>query len=261
MPSHPYRELLEVCRRRPPRVALVLGSGLGDLADHFDCDIAVPFGAVPEMVPTTIDGHKGEVHVGTWTGQRVLLFIGRLHFYEGHPWRQIEEPVAIARELGAEVLFLTNAAGGIRDDLGPGSLMPIRDHLDWTRTFPWRQSGPGNRAGPYSARLLDVLGRAASAMDLAPVPGVYAQVTGPCYETPAEIRALRSCGADVVGMSTCREISRGHALGMECAALSCITNRAAGLADGPIHHDEVVATGRRVRQRLAQLVEGFLRLV
>jgi len=240
---------------------MVLGSGMGDLANHFDCESAVPFGAVPEMEPTTVAGHKGELHLGSWAGQRVLLFIGRLHFYEGHPWRQIEEPVAIARELGAEVLFLTNAAGGIRDDLAPGSLMPIRDHLDWTRAFPSWNLGPGSRPSPYSERLLGLLGRAAEDMGVALVPGVYAQVTGPCYETPAEIRALRSCGADVVGMSTCREINHGHALGMECAAISCITNRAAGLGGGPIHHDEVMATGRAVREKLAQLVERFLGVV
>jgi purine-nucleoside phosphorylase len=256
-----YYDLLDACRRRPPRVALVLGSGLGDLADSFACDLAVPFGAVPDMEPTTVAGHKGELRLGTWAGQRILLFLGRLHYYEGHAWRSVEQQVPLAHALGAEILLLTNAAGGIRADLGPGSLMPIRDHLEWTRPFPWHQLATGGRPSPYAARLLDVLDGAAQAAGLATSPGVYAQVTGPCYETSAEIRALRACGADAVGMSTCREINRGHALGMECAALSCITNRAAGLADAPIHHDEVMAIGRTVREPLIQLVEAFLRMV
>jgi purine-nucleoside phosphorylase len=256
----PYHELLEACRRCPPRVAVILGSGLGDLAGPFNSEFTVPFGEVPEMEPTTVEGHKGELRLGTWAGQRVLIFAGRLHYYEGHSWRRVEQPVAMAHTLGAQILFLTNAAGGIRPDLGPGSLMPIRAHLEWTRRFPWCQADP-DTSSPYAQRLLRLINRAAENMGLTLVPGVYTQVTGPCYETPAEIRALRSCGADVVGMSTCREINRGHALGMECAALSCVTNRAAGLADGPIHHDEVVAAGRRIRDRLSQVVDGFLRLL
>src|SRR5256885_7330275 len=120
--SGPYQDFLNACRRQPPRVAMVLGSGLGDLADHLTSDIAVPFGEIPEMGPVTVPGHKGELHLGTWAGQRVLLFVGRLHFYEGHPWRSVEQPASLARALGAAILLLTNAAGGIRDDLVPGSL-------------------------------------------------------------------------------------------------------------------------------------------
>jgi purine-nucleoside phosphorylase len=261
MTASPYRDLLDACRRRPPRLALVLGSGLGDLANRFDCECAVPFGDVPDMEAATVAGHKGELRVGTWGGRRVLLFLGRLHYYEGHLWRRIEQPVAVARELGAEILFLTNAAGGIRADLVPGSLLPIRDHLEWTRPYPWRPPQAASRPNPYSARLLGVLCRAAEETALTLTPGIYAQVTGPCYETPAEIRALRTCGADAVGMSTAREVTRGHALGMECAALSSVTNRAAGLAEGPIRHEEVIAAGHAVREKLGRLIEAFLHAV
>ncbi len=253
--------MLDASRRQPPRVAIVLGSGLGSLASHFTCEVGVPYGAVPDLEPTTVQGHKGEVQLGTWAGQRVLLFLGRLHYYEGRPWRNIEEQVPMAQALGAEVLLLTNAAGGIRDDLIPGSLLPISDHIEWTRSFAWRHGGPGERPSPYSPRLLAYLGQALEMAGVPRPPGVYAQVTGPCYETPAEIRALQSCGAAVVGMSTCREINRARALGMECAALSCVTNRAAGLSDGPINHEEVIAIGATMRARVAQVLEGFLGLV
>jgi purine-nucleoside phosphorylase len=258
MTTPAYARLLDSCRRHPPRVALVLGSGLGDLAERFDCECAIPFGELPDLEPTTVAGHRGELHLGTWGNQRVLLFLGRLHFYEGHPWRRVEQQVPMARALGAQILLLTNAAGGIRDDLVPGTLMPIADHLEWTRPYPWRHPGPSTRPSPYSSRLLDVLSLAAQEMEFSLRSGVYAQVTGPCYETPAEIRALRICGADVVGMSTCREINRGHGLGMECAALSCVTNRAAGLGEGKLDHEEVMAAGRAVRHRLAALIERFL---
>ncbi len=256
--SSNHLDLLEACRSCPPRIAIVLGSGLGELADRLEHEIVVPFDDLSGLAPPSVAGHQGEVRLGTWAGQRVLLFVGRLHYYEGHPWRRIEQQVQLAKELGVEILFLTNAAGGIHDDLLPGSMMPISDHLEWTRADPWRQPGPNTRPSPYSPRLLLLLNQAAATLELPARPGVYAQVTGPCYETPAEIRALRACGADAVGMSTCREIIRGHALGLECAALSCITNRAAGLSAATIQHAEVIEMGAKMREGLGWLVEEFL---
>src|SRR5947209_7352270 len=180
---------------------------------------------------------------------------GRLHAYEGHPWRRVVQPVRIARELGAEVLLVTNAAGGIRADLNPGDLMAIRDHIEWTRADCWRRPP---RPSPYSPQLIEQLRQAATRISFVLASGVYAQVTGPSYETPAEIRALRACGADAVGMSTAREVQAGCDVGMACAALSCITNKAAGLSAGPINHEEVLATAAAQRERLAALVEAFL---
>ncbi len=238
-----------------PRVALILGSGLGHLADRLTDAIALPFREVPELESPSIPGHRGALLLGEWAGQAVLMFAGRLHGYEGHPWRRVVQPVRIARELGAEVLLVTNAAGGIRADLEPGDLMILRDHIDWTRPDGWRQPA---RPSPYCAATHRALEQAASRLGWTLATGVYAQVTGPCYETPAEIRALRSCGADAVGMSTGREVQTGCELGMACAALSCITNKAAGLSAGPIHHEEVLTTAATQRERLAQLVEGFL---
>jgi purine-nucleoside phosphorylase len=224
---------------------------------------SVPFLDVPGLCATSVAGHRGCVSLGDWAGQRVLLFEGRLHFYEGHPWRNVVLPVQTAAFLGARVLFLTNAAGGIHDVLAPGCLMAIRDHIEWTRPYCWRDPGPGGigpeRASPYSSRLLDVLDEAADELGMSLLHGIYAAVTGPSYETPAEIRALKSLGADAVGMSTAREIQAGSDGHMECAALSLITNRAAGLSVDAIHHGEVLTTAAAQSERVADLIEAFLR--
>jgi purine-nucleoside phosphorylase len=170
--------------------------------------------------------------------------------------------VQTAAFLGARILLLTNAAGGIHEALFPGSLMALRDHIEWTRPSSWRHPGPGGlgpaRPSPYSPRLLERLNQAARQLGIVLHQGVYAAVTGPSYETPAEIRALKTWGADAVGMSTAREVQMGSELGLECAAVSCITNRAAGLSQGPIHHGEVLTTAAQQREPLARLLEAFL---
>lgn len=237
-------------------MAVVLGSGMGDLAEHLATEVEVPYRAVPELESPSVPGHDGVIRIGSWAEKRVLLFSGRLHFYEGHSWRSVIEPVAVARRLGARVLLLTNAAGGIRDDLLPGNFMAVSNHLDWTHGYPWPTEKPPS---PYSPQLVDVLAEAARAHEIPLSNGVYAQVTGPCYETPAEIRALRCRGGDAVGMSTVREIAWASSVGMECAAISCITNRAAGLSTGPINHEEVLAIAAAQRLRLNALIEAFIR--
>jgi purine-nucleoside phosphorylase len=252
-----FAELAATARATPPVAALVLGSGMGQLVERLAPLVSLPFAEVPDMPPATVAGHKGRLTLGDWAGKRVLLFEGRLHYYEGHSWDRVLVPVRTAAALGAPVLLLTNAAGGIRDDLQPGSLMVLRDHIEWTRPYCWREPGPGGlgpgRAAPYSPRLIELLtGEGAAAA------GVYAQLTGPSYETPAEIRALRTWGADAVGMSTAREAQAAAAAGMECAAVSLITNRAAGLDGGELDHGEVLTTARQAQERLGRLIEGLL---
>ena len=198
-----FADLQEIVRERRPRIALVLGSGLSDLADRLADVVALPFGAIAGMETTGIAGHRGELLLGSWAAASVLLFSGRLHYYEGHPWRRVVQPIHVARELGASIFLATNAAGGIRADLMPGDLMALHAHLDGTREHWWPDAKPQTA---YSDRLLRCL-------DLP--TGVYAQLTGPSYETPAEIRALRACGVDAVGMSTGREVETAFALGME----------------------------------------------
>jgi purine-nucleoside phosphorylase len=259
MPTSPdFAAFADAARSARPVAALVLGSGLGPAAGRVRVTHAVPFAAVPGLLAAAVAGHRGRLTLGEWAGRSVLIFEGRVHYYEGHSRQAVMAPARAAALLGARTLLLTNAAGGIRDDLGPGSLMAIRDHIEWTRPYCWRQPDPPHPS-PYAPRLLRLLGEAASAAGV-PLPvGVYAMVTGPCYETPAEIRALRACGADAVGMSTAPEAGAGAEAGMEVAAVSCITNRAAGLGGGPLNHEEVLTTAARQSERLADLLEQFVR--
>jgi len=263
-----YASLVAAARERPPRVALVLGSGLGQVAEAARVVASAPYPDVPGLAAPSVPGHHGRLLLADWAGRRVLIFAGRLHRYEGHPWRAVIEPVHIAHRLGAGSLVLTNAAGGIHEDLAPGTLLLHRDHIDTTQPNWWRgRCGVGGgidggirpgRKSAHSVALFSRLRAAARLIGEELLAGVYAQVTGPCYETKAEIRALRQCGADAVGMSTAREIEAGAALGMQCAALSCITNRAAGLCAGPISHEEVLACGKLCEEHLRRLLETFL---
>lgn len=251
-----YDQLVAAAQRRRPRLALVLGSGLGDVAEQLDNACAVPFLDVPGLTAATVPGHRGALLLGDWVGVPALVFAGRVHRYEGVPWRSVTQPIHIAHDLGVETLILTNAAGGIRADLQPGTLMALTGHLDCTRAN-WRREQPSPIAKPYDVELCARLHAAALELNLELREGVYAQVTGPCYETKAEIRALRACGADAVGMSTAREVAAAHALGLRCAAISCITNRAAGLSAGPICHAEVLETTARLCFNVQRLLNVF----
>lgn len=246
-----FAALAAAATESSPAAAIVLGSGLGDVCRALIPFHTVAFSDIPGFPGTTVAGHPGRLTYGEWSGKRVLVFEGRLHYYEGHDWDKVALPVRTARQLGARVLLLTNASGGIADGLGPGSLMALRAHLDCTRPGWWRTPEP---RGDYSARLLDLLSEAAQANGIELPRGVYAQVTGPCYETPAEVRALRACGADAVGMSTGREVEAGVALGMECAAVSCVANRAAGLSGGTLSHREVLEVVQATGVRLAAVI-------
>jgi purine-nucleoside phosphorylase len=263
--SAAFAALADEAQSARPEVALVLGSGLCDVAARLAKARSVPFLEVPGLPAASVAGHRGQLTLGTWAGKRVLVFEGRLHYYEGHPWRGVVLPVRTAKFFGARVLVLTNAAGGIHEALRPGSLMAIQDHVEWTRPRCWLHPGPGAlgppRPSPYSQRLLKLLRQAAHGLGTELHQGTYAAVTGPCYETPAEIRALRAWGADAVGMSTAREVQAGCDDGLECAGLSCITNRAAGLSDGPIHHGEVLTTAAAQSGRLADLLQRFLQIL
>jgi purine-nucleoside phosphorylase len=246
-----FDTFIAAVRDHAPRLAVVLGSGLGIVPHQFEELAAVRFADVPGLVAPSVHGHGGAIGFGLCAGKPLLVFRGRLHFYEGHAWDQVAAPVRLAAELGVRVLWLTNAAGGIHDALWPGDLMILRDHrfLQWPNA--WREPAG---VSPYSPRLVELL----RTIDGGLMTGVYAAVTGPCYETPAEIRALKAMGADAVGMSTAFEAVTAAGLGLEVAAVSCITNKAAGLTAWTLDHREVLANAARPAERLSAILSGFI---
>jgi purine-nucleoside phosphorylase len=258
-----FSEFIEEARRTRPVAAFVFGSGMSALAKRARTVCSIPFATIPGLAVSSVSGHDGNLHLADWVNCRVLIFAGRLHYYEGHAWERVVQPVRLADDCKVRILVLTNAAGGIHPDLDPGTLMSIRDHFPWTYPGCWRQHLTSDRVtpSPYSGRLLSALQDAAASSGIHLHAGIYAAVLGPCYETPAEIRALRTLGADAVGMSTAREICTGQELGLECAAVSCITNCAAGLSASPIQHEEVLINAAAQTEHLGRLLEAFLQRV
>jgi purine-nucleoside phosphorylase len=265
-----YEMLVAQAKTVAPRSAIILGSGLGAIVERVVKVAEAPFVELPGFAAPTVHGHGGRVVLGHWEQQPVLVFQGRMHFYEGHSWERATATVRLAVELGVQRLILTNAAGGIHEELNPGDLMILGDHKKLLSPESWRElAKSGNLAANlgektaksvYSRRLIAELRRLSS--PLPRIVGTYAALTGPTYETPAEIRALQAMGADAVGMSTAMEAEVAAKLGLEVAAISCITNKAAGLAAGVLDHSEVqeVAGRGEVVARLAELLLGIIRL-
>jgi purine-nucleoside phosphorylase len=238
-----------------PRTAVVLGSGLAGAAAAFVERASIGFGDVPGLVSPTVQGHGGTLVVGEWAGVPALLFHGRLHCYEGHPWHVVTGAVRTAAELGAARIVLTNAAGGIHPALEPGSLLAIRRHIKFLDSSAWGAlANDAPTAQPYAPHLIDVMLAHESAAGRALLAGTYAALTGPSYETPAEIRALAKCGADAVGMSTALEAEEAVRLGLEVAALSCVTNKAAGLGTAALDHTEVLLNANLTVERMGELL-------
>src|SRR5262245_34812238 len=245
----PFRDFESAVRASQPGVAVVLGSGLGSVPHQFAELASIPFADVPGLASPSVHGHAGRIALGTCSGRALIVFRGRLHFYEGHPWDRVTRPVSLMAAMGVKVLILTNAAGGIHESLGPGDLMVLRNHLFLQTPHAWK-AVLEPRMGPYSPQLIELLQESEAQCGRTLMAGVYAAVTGPCYETPAEIRALKATGADAVGMSTAMEAETAATLGVEVAALSCITNKGAGLADGVLDHREVLANAVRHADRI-----------
>jgi purine-nucleoside phosphorylase len=254
----PFAEFEAAVRRFAPKAAVILGSGLGPVVDRLRTVASVDFTNVPGFAAPTVAGHAGRVLAVEWGGVPVLAFRGRMHYYEGHPWGRVVGTVNLAADLGIRTILLTNAAGGIRDELNPGDLMVIDKHLPLLDANAWKKlAEDAANPNPYSSQLV------AKLQTLSPsklVAGCYTAVIGPTYETPAEIRALKALGADAVGMSTVMEALAAQERGMHVAAISCITNKAAGLSDAVLDHREVqdVASRADVVERLAKLAERFL---
>jgi len=256
---------------RAPDVALILGSGLGALAEAAHDTTVVEGGDVPGYPASTVDGHHGRLIFGTLEGTRVVFVQGRVHLYEGYPVQKLTMPVRLVHALGAERMVVTNSAGGINRTFRPGTLMFITGHLNMAYASPGVGAGfvprPQNGDGSegrhrpyYDAAWTDRAEEVALELGVEVRRGVYAWMLGPSYETKAEVRALERMGADAVGMSTVPEVIQAQMLDMRVIGLSTITNPAAGLAAGALDHDEVLEVGKRVRGELMELVRGIVRV-
>jgi len=248
-----------------PATAVVLGSGLGDFADQLRDPVAFEYGDIPHWPRSNVIGHTGRLVIGVVAGRRIAALAGRAHVYEGHEAGAAAFATRVMGRLGVREIILTNAAGGINTSFAPGALMVIDDHINLLGTNPLM--GPNDeRFGPrfpdmtevYSRRLRAFAHEAARAAGVPLSRGVYVAVHGPSYETPAEIRFLRTIGADAVGMSTVPEAIAARHMGMEVLGVSCITNMAAGVLPQPLDHDEVLETARRVRGSFIALLEGII---
>ncbi len=249
-----------------PEMALILGSGLGRLAEAADETTVVPAAEIPGYPESTVEGHSGKLVFGALEGTRVVFVQGRVHLYEGYPVQQIAMPVRLVHALGADRMLVTNSAGGINRTFDPGTLMFITEHLNMAFASPGvgagaaRQRLEGGRAPFYDPGWTHRAEQVALDLGLDARRGTYAWTLGPSYETKAEVRALKQLGADAVGMSTVPEVIQAHQLGMTVLGLSTITNPAAGLAAGALDHDEVLEVSERVRGDLMKLVRGIVRV-
>jgi purine-nucleoside phosphorylase len=248
-----------------PRIAIVLGSGLGSFADDFDDAVGIPYEEIPGFARSTAQGHAGRLVIGKVETVPVVAMQGRVHYYEGYSLEQVTFPIRTFSLLGVKTLILTNASGGINVELNQGTLMVISDHLNLMGDNPLR--GPNEeRFGPrfpdmsavYSPELQALVVEESRAIGVDVRRGIYGALSGPSYETPAEIHLLRTLGVDAVGMSTVPEAIVARHMGLEVLGISCITNMAAGISDEPINHEEVMATGDRVREAFAQLLRGVV---
>jgi purine-nucleoside phosphorylase len=248
-----------------PVAGITLGSGLGGLASSIADPVRIPYADIPGFPGTTVAGHAGALVAGTLAGRPVVCFAGRFHLYEGHEAALAGFPVRVLHALGGRVYLASNAAGGIRRTFRPGDLMAIADHLNLMGRNPLVGAvEPGEERFPdlsvaYDAALRAQLHAAAQGVGVPLHDGVYAGLLGPTFETPAEVRMLERLGADAVGMSTVPEVIVARALGMRVAAVSCITNQAAGIASALLHHGEVMETGARVADAFEALVTRFVR--
>ncbi|MGH2513820.1 MAG: purine-nucleoside phosphorylase [Candidatus Limnocylindrales bacterium] len=248
-----------------PRVGIVLGSGLGDLADAVDDPVAIPFAELPGWPAATAPGHAGRLLLGRLNGVPVALLQGRFHLYEGNDPGLVVQPVLLMGRLGARTIVLTNAAGGLNPTYGAGTLMLISDHLNLTgRTPLFGQNA--DEIGPrfpdltevYSARHRERLHAAARAAGVPLEEGIYVGLLGPSYETPAEVRMYRNLGGDAVGMSTVLEAIACRWAGLEVAGVSLVTNPGAGYSGVPLTHEEVLAAGLEAGPRLARVIRRFV---
>ncbi|WP_353095865.1 purine-nucleoside phosphorylase [Tissierella praeacuta] len=244
-----------------PKIGLVLGSGLGDLANKIEKPVIIKYEDIPNFPQSTVEGHAGQLVIGELAGKIVVAMQGRFHFYEGYSLKDVTFPIRVMIGLGIDSLIVTNAAGGVNTQFVPGDLMIIQDHINFTGQNPLI-GGNLNEFGPrfvdmsraYNRDYIDLAREAGKKLGLNLKEGVYMWFTGPTYETPSEVRLARTLGADAVGMSTVPEVIIANHQGIKVLGISCITNMASGILDQPLNHEEVVETSKRVKDSFEKLL-------
>nr|WP_317284074.1 purine-nucleoside phosphorylase [uncultured Sellimonas sp.] len=251
-----------------PEVGLILGSGLGDYAERIDNRIVIPYKDLPDFPVSTVAGHAGQFVLGEIAGRKVIAMQGRVHYYEGYTQRQITMPVRIMKGLGVNKMIITNAAGGVNKAFKPGTLMMIRDHINYSGSNPLIGENP-DEFGPrfpdmtnvYATEYRKKLKELALEEEIKLEEGIYMMFSGPSYETPAEVRLAGILGADAVGMSTVPEAIVCSQMGISVLGISCITNCAAGILNQPLNHAEVVETANRVKAQFVKVIDIALKKV
>lgn len=247
-----------------PEIAIILGSGLGELADEY-CEYAIPYNEIPDFIKSTVQGHKGRLVFAEIQGKKVLMMQGRNHFYEGHSMQEITYPFKVMKALGIKTLILTNAAGAVNEEFRPADLMLITDHINNMGSNPLIGPNDGNlgerfpdMTEVYKKSLIKIAEKCAQDLSIDIKKGVYWANSGPSYETPAEIKMIRKLGGDAVGMSTVPEAIVGNYCGLNILGISCITNAASSESGGKLSHEEVIEAANSAKIKFKSLILSVL---
>lgn len=262
---HESAEYLSKKISHPPDIAFVLGSGLGDFAHEVKDPCLLPYSEIPHFKKCSVEGHSGQLIFGKINQANVVLMQGRFHLYEGYSPLDVVFPIRVFAKMGIKKIVLTNAAGGINSNYHPGDLVLITDHINFTGNNPLigknlEEFGPRflDMGETYHKPLIEKMKKIAETENIKLHQGIYAGVTGPTYETPAEVRMLKTLGADLVGMSTVYEAIVAHHAGLKVLGLSCVTNYAAGLSDAPLSHDDIADIGKGALTNFSKLIKKIL---
>jgi len=242
-----------------PEIAIILGSGLGGFTESLPCNAVIQTASIPGYPRSTVEGHKGELVFCTISGRRLLAFRGRVHFYELGSVDALLFPIRVAAALGARILIITNAAGGVNRTFVPGDLMLISDHINLTGESCPEPGGSKSTSTPYDPQLIRIAENTADQIGVRVVRGVYAGLKGPSYETAAEIEMIHRIGGDAVGMSTVLEVVLASSLGMRVLGISCITNKATGTSSAKLNHEEVTVVANQVREQFSRLLTHVIK--
>lgn len=253
---------------RSAEIGMILGSGLGVMADELEQAVEISYEDIPHFPVSTVAGHEGKLCIGELSGKQVIILKGRFHLYEGYDAETVTFPVRVLKALGVQKIIVTNAAGGINESFNPGDLMLIEDHINWMARNPL--VGPNDpdigvrfpdMSDAYSERLRQIAQQEAKTLEITLQQGVYIGVLGPSYETPAEIRMMRGLGADAVGMSTVPDVIAARHAGLEVLGISCISNFAAGITKQKLSHEEVTETAERVKEHFIGLIRRIIAVI